>query len=101
MFEHFRNLRDLAVLRLNRREKFFYSRCQQLLDLLLEQGPDSVEEFFSLGLLHFSLTDLIALHELEQVGKLEVLLALMLEYFAPLVEYIKEDLLSMELITVE
>ena len=86
---------------LHRRQKFLYARRQQLLNFLLEQGPDSVEELLCLGLLHLSLTDLIALHELKQVGELEVLLALMLEYFAPLVEYIKEDLLSMELITVE
>ena len=101
MLQYISDLCDLAVLGLDRREEFFYARCQQLLNFLLEQGPDSVEEFFSLGLLHLSLTDLIALHELEQVGELEVLLALMLEYFAPLVKYIKEDLLSMELITVE
>ena len=101
MLQYISDLRNLAVLGLDRREEFFYARCQQLLDFLLKQGPDSVEELLCLGLLHLSLTDLIALHELEQVGEFEVLLALMLEYFAPLVEYIKEDLLSMELITVE
>lgn len=101
MLEYVRNLRNLAVLGLNCGEKFLYARCQQLLDFLLEQGPDSVEEFLRLGLFHLSLADLVALHELEQVCELEVLLALVLEYFAPLVEYIQEDLLSMELITIE
>ena len=101
MLQYVCDLRDLAVLGLDRREEFLYTRCQQLLYFLLEQGPDSVEELLCLGLLHLSLTDLIALHELKQVGELEVLLALMLEYFAPLVEYIKEDLLSMELISVK
>ena len=101
MLEHVRNLRNLAVLRLNCGEKFLYARCQQLLDLLLEQGPDSVEELLGLGLLLLHFADLVALHEFEQIGKLEILLALVLEYFAPLVEDVHEDLLAMELITVE
>ena len=68
---------------------------------MLEQGPDSVEQLLGLGLFHLSFTNLIALHELEQVSELEVLLALVLEHFAPLVENIEEYLLSMELITVK
>lgn len=101
MLEYVCDLRNLAVLRLDRRQKFLYARCEQLFDFLLEQGPDSIEELLRLGLFHLSFTNLIALHEFQQVGELEVFLALVLEYFAPLVEYIEEDLLAMELITIE
>ena len=100
-FEDFCDFGDLRVLALHRREKFVDSSRQQFFYLLLQQSPHCDEKLFGLALLFLLFVDLVVLHEFDEVGKLELLFALVLENLAPLFKCVQKDLLSVEFISVE
>ena len=101
LFEHLSDLVDLGVLALNGGKQLLYSLSQEFFDLLLQQWSNRLDQLFCLGLLLLCLRLLRALDELEQIGKLEFLLARVFEDHAPFLVSIEEDLAGWELVSVQ
>ena len=97
--QHFSKPVDFGLLNIHRLVQLLNSGSDQFFDFLLKHGPNNREKLLSMVGFDFFLGNyFVFLHILDHVRKLELLLPLVFEDFAPLLVRFHEDLSAIELV---